>query len=161
MGLLWFRRSRRNEPKEEAQRAVEEPVSSSARQELAPLRLRGLLLLNLQPSDGRDRIEAAPPLGSRHEVITTIQGAVPGIQFSGGRGELVADDHRVTLDLGAHDPVQTAVAAAEGDAGVEMLGVLLRRAGWRAYAVRAGVFIEPDALELFALQDTRPARPHD
>jgi hypothetical protein len=156
MGLLWFRRSRRNDPKEEP--PVEEPAPA-ARQEPAPLRIRGLLLLNLQPSDGRDRIEAAPPLGSRREVVSTIQGAVPGIQFSDGRGELAAVDHRITFDLGAHDPVQAAVAAAEGDAGVEMLGALLRRTGWRAYAVRAGVFIDPDALELFALQDAPPVRP--
>jgi hypothetical protein len=39
-----------------------------------------------------------------------------------------------------------------------MLRSLLERQGWRAYAPRAGVFIEPDALDLFALPDDAP--PH-
>lgn len=152
MSLLWFRRSRRPEPKEEA------PVETAAapRQERAPLRVRGLLLLNLQPSDGTDRIENAPPLGSRLLVVSTIQAAIPGMQFQDGRGELSGSDHRFTIDLGPHDPVQAAVATAEGSAGVGMLEDLLRRAGWRAYAARAGVFIEPDGLDMFALEDAAP-----
>lgn len=153
MSLLWFRRSRRPEPKEEAP-----PVEAAAapRQERAPLRVRGLLLLNLQPSDGTDRIEHAPPLGSRLLVVSTIQAAIPGMQFQDGRGELSGSDHRFTIDLGPHDPVQAAVATAEGSAGVGMLEDLLRRAGWRAYAARAGVFIEPDGLDMFALEDAAP-----
>jgi hypothetical protein len=126
-----------------------EPV----RQARAPLSIRGLLLINLKPSDGAAEIETAPPLGSRADVIGTIRSVVPNIAFSDGRGELNATDHRMTIDLGAHDPVHAAVVAAEGDSGIELLRALLERARWRAYAPRAGVFFEPDALDLFALPD--------
>ena len=43
--------------------------------------------------------------------------------------------------------------AAEGDEGVELLRTILERERWRVYAPRAGVFIEPDGLDLFALPD--------
>jgi hypothetical protein len=160
MSLLWFRKSRRPEAKADAPAAAES-VAPAPRQARAPLRIRGLLLLNLQPADGIDRIENAPPLGTRLRVVSTIQAAIPGMQFEDGRGELAGADHRFTIDLGPHDPVQAAVATAEGSAAVGMLEDLLRRAGWRAYAARAGVFIEPDGLDLFALQDAAPrhARP--
>jgi len=62
-----------------------------------------------------------------------------------GKGELSGADYRLSLDLGRHPQVHAAVAAAEGDAGIEMLRALLERGGWRAYAPRANVFIEPDA----------------
>jgi hypothetical protein len=48
------------------------------------------------------------------------------------------------------------VAAVEGDTGLELLRTLLQHQGWRAYAPKAGVFIEPDALDLFALPDDSP-----
>jgi hypothetical protein len=151
MGLSWFRRSRRNDAKPKPEPAAEMPVSS--RQVRAPLRIRGLLLLNLQPADGTAHIETAPPLGSRARVIGAIEAVVPGIRFTDGHGELTGEGHHVTLDLGADDPVHALVAAAEGDGGLEILIALLRETGWRAYAPRSGVFIEPDALDLFALPD--------
>jgi hypothetical protein len=149
MSLLWFRRSRRTQAKEqpEAVSTAAEPV----RQARAALQIRGLLLVNLKPSQGAAEIETAPPLGSRAEVIGTIRSIAPDIDFANGRGELSATDHKVTIDLGDHDPVHAAVVAAEGDSGIEVLRALLERARWRAYAPRAGVFIEPDALDLFAL----------
>lgn len=155
MSLLWFRKSKRPEAKEDAPPAAE-AAAPAPRQERAPLRIRGLLLLNLQASDGTDKIEAAPPLGPRLRVLSTIQAAIPGMQFTDTRGELAGTDYRFTIDLGSHEPVQAAVVTAEGSAAVGMLEDLLRRAGWRAYAARAGVFIEPDGLDLFALQDAVP-----
>jgi hypothetical protein len=155
MGLSWFRRSRRNDAKQAS--AVDMPALS--RQARAPLRIRGLLVLNLQPADGIAQIETAPPLGSRAGVIDAIAAVVPGIRFTDGHGELAGEGHHVTLDLGAGDPVHALVAAAEGDGGIEMLIALLRQTGWRAYAPRAGVFIEPDALDLFALPDGAPPAP--
>jgi hypothetical protein len=118
-----------------------------------------LLLLNLHPSDGMTEIETSPPLGSRARVIGAVRTAVPGIQFTDGRGELTGDDHRVTIDLGADDPVRAIVAGAEGDNGIEMVMALLQQTGWRAYAPRAGVFVPADGLFLFALADPNvPAR---
>ncbi len=60
------------------------------------------------------------------------------------------------LDIGSHTQVHAAVASAEGDTAIELLRSVLEREGWRAYAPRAGVFIEPDALDLFALPDDAP-----
>ena len=150
MGLLWFRRSRSKEAKQEPE-APQSPVPAQTR---VPLRLRGLLLLNLKPSDGVDEIENAPPLGDRETVISSVQSLVPGIWFDAeGKGEVEGTDHRLSLDLGRHPQVHAAVASAEGDAAIEMLRGLLARKGWRAYAPRANVFIEPDALDLFALPE--------
>ena len=150
MGLLWFRRSRGKEAKQEPEA---QPVAAPS-QARVPLKLRGLLLLKLKPSDGIDQIEYAPPLGDRDSVVRALESWVPGISFDAeGKGELAGSDYRLSLDLGRHPQVHAAVAAAEGDAAIEMLRALLERGGWRAYAPRANVFIEPDALDLFALPE--------
>ena len=147
MSLLWFRRSRKGEPKTPQQAAPPE-------QHRAPLRIRGLLLLNLGPADGTEQIENAPPLGNREQVVRSVAAAAPGITFdAAGRGELRGSDHHITIDLGRDDLVHAVVASAEGPVGIEALRRLLQREGWRAYAPRVGVFIEPDALDLFALPD--------
>ena len=152
MGLLWFGRSKRKAAERERE-AEAEPIAP-AKQARVPVRLRGLLLLNLEPADGPERIETAPPLGRRSEVIEAIRDAIPGIAFDErGRGEMAADDHRVSIDLGREDPVATAVVNAEGDEGLERLRAIVERQRWRVYAPRAGVFIEPDGLDLFALPD--------
>ena len=65
MGLLWFRRSRGKDTKPEPEVQVEAPRF----QQRVPLKLRGLLLLKLEPGDGLDQIEQAPPLGPREDVI--------------------------------------------------------------------------------------------
>ena len=154
MGLLWFRRSKK-EAKKEPQ--PEPQPAAPAHQSRVPLRLRGLLLLKLRPEDGLEQIETAPPLGAREHVIEALQAWVPGIAFNPeGKGELTAADHRVSIDVGPHAEVHAAVAEAEGDTGIELLKAVLEREGWRAYAPRAGVFIEPDALDLFALPDDAP-----
>jgi hypothetical protein len=153
MGLLWFRRSRGKETKQEP----EAQPSATQVQSRVPLRLRGLLLLNLKPTDGLDQIETAPPLGSREDVISVLQGWIPGISFdTEGKGEVSGADHRLTIDVGRHRDVHAAVASAEGDAAIELLRSVLEREGWRVYAPKAGVFIEPDALDLFALPDDGP-----
>ena len=155
MGLLWFRRGRAKEAKVEP----EPQAPPAAVQARVPLRLRGLLLLNLRPDDGLDAIETAPPLGNTADVIAACHEAAPGIIFSGeGKGLLSGNDHRLTLDLGPGPVVHAVVAEAEGDTALEVLRSLLERQGWRAYAPRAGVFIEGDALDLFALPDDAP--PH-
>src|SRR5215204_1048261 len=154
MGLLWFRRSRDKETKSEAEVQSDAPQQFQAR---VPLKLRGLLLLKLKPSDGLDQIEKAPPLGPREDVISALQDWIPGISFDAyGKGEVSAPDHRLALDIGSHAQVHAVVASAEGDTALELLRSVLEREGWRAYAPKAGVFIEPDALDLFALPDDGP-----
>lgn len=157
MGLLWFRRSRGNakQPDPVDLPSADPPLDAPAapRQLAAPLRIRGLLLLNLKPTDGAADIEYAPPLGSRARVTETIRDIVPGIRFTEALGELKSESHSITLDLGSQDPVHAIVAEAEGDPGIELLRVLLERTRWRAYVPRTGVFIEPDAIDIFALPD--------
>jgi hypothetical protein len=152
----WFRRSRENDPPPEAipDGAAGPPAQARPRQQRPPLHIRNLLLLNLRPQDGIEQIETAPPLGSRAAVVGTIHAVAPGIRFDGDRGELAGEDFRITIDLGAEDPVRAAVAAADGDAGIEILRALLERSRWRAYAPKSGVFIGADAIDLFALPQT-------
>jgi len=150
MGLLWFRRSKAKETEDVAA----QPVPVAPGQARVPLRLRGLLLLNLGPSDGPEQIEKAPPLGGRDEVIVALQALAPDITFDAdGRAEYRRDNYRLSIDLGRGDPVPAAVAAAEGDTAVDLLRLLMERQGWRAYVPKAGVFVEPDALDLFGLSD--------
>jgi hypothetical protein len=151
MGLLWFRRSKAKEMEDVA---PHHPAPPAPRQARVPLRLRGLLLLNLQPSDGPEQIEKAPPLGRRDEVIAALQAVAPGIAFDAdGRADYRQHDYRLSIDLGRGSPVHAAVATAEGDAAVDLLRLLMERKGWRAYVPKAGVFVEPDALDLFGLSD--------
>jgi hypothetical protein len=163
MGLLWFRRSKKD-GQHEADSAPEPaapfaliapaPPPHPRAQTRGPLRLRGLLLLNLAPTDGLEQIEKAPPLGRRDEVIARLRDVVPGMTFDAdGRGEFRSNDCRLTLDLGRGNLVDAAVAAADGDEAVELLRSVMERQRWRAYAPRAGVFIEPDALDLFGMSD--------
>jgi hypothetical protein len=164
MGLLWFRRSKKETPPVAEAPPAETasvpppgeppPGAAPSGQVRVPLRLRGLLLLNLKPGDGLEQIENAPPLGRRDEVIMALQGVAPGMSFDAdGKADYIEPDYRLTIDLGRGNPVHTAVAAAEGDTAVELLRAVMQREGWRAYAPKAGVFVEPDALDLFGLSD--------
>jgi hypothetical protein len=120
-------------------------------------RIRGLLILNLGPSAGLEHIEDAPALGPRAEVIERVKRAVPGLEFSGtGRGHMAGIDHEVRIEIGLADPTPTAVAAASGTAGIDLLQQLLVATGWRAYAARTGSFLAADELHRAA-----SATPHD
>jgi hypothetical protein len=147
MGSSWFQRSSSGKTRPEA--AVPEPPAKPAAA-TGPLRVRNLLLLNLQPAEDAAAIETAPPLGSRAGVVSTIRAAATDIEFSGSRGEIVAADYGFSIDLGPEDPVLAAVVQAEGARGIEILRALLGHARWRAYAPRSGVFVEPQTLEKFA-----------
>ena len=168
MGLLWFRRSRKDgqhepEPAEAAppSPSIAPPPPPQARPHgRGPLRLRGLLLLNLGPADGLEQIEKAPPLGHRDEIKARLRTVAPDMAFDAdGRGEFRSSDCRLTVDLGRGHLVHAAVAAAEGDAAVDLLRSIMAQERWRAYAPRAGVFIEPDALDLFAMSDEIRSNP--
>jgi hypothetical protein len=152
MAFRWFGRPK---PEEKKQEVVDYTSALRAPQQTrVPLRLRGLLLLKLQPTDGIGQIENAPPLGSREDVVEAIRAITPGMQFNEeGRGVLTGGDYRLILDLGRDHAVYGVVAEAEGDAGLEFLRSIVERQGWRIYAPKAGVFIEPNALDLFALPD--------
>jgi hypothetical protein len=109
------------------------------------LRVRGLLLLNLPLSAGLEDIERAPPLGTRDEVLDRLREMLPGLEFTdAGRGHVLGPDHEVRIDIGTADPTPTAVAAASGTRGIDMLYRLLVRTGWRAYAARTGSFLSAD-----------------
>lgn len=150
MGLLWFRRSKAKD----VAHVAPAPLPAAPSRPRVPLRVRGLLLLNLQPNDGPEQIETAPPLGRRDQLTAALQNAMPGMTFDAeGRGELREPDCRLLIDLGRGALVHTAVVAAEGDAAVDLLRSIMERARWRAYVPKAGVFVEPDALDLFALTD--------
>ena len=97
MGLLWFRRSKAKETEE-----VPPTVPAAPGPARVPLRLRGLLLLNLRPSDGPEHIEKAPPLGGRDEVIVALQALAPGITFdANGRAEYRKGLESILRDLPA------------------------------------------------------------
>jgi hypothetical protein len=155
MGLLWFRRSRGKDKETKPEPEVQ-PAAPQFQARL-PVTVRGLLLLKLKATDGLEQIEGAPPLGPRETVISALQDWIPGISFDEqGKGEVAAADHRLALDIGPHAQVHAAVASAEGNTAIELLRGVLEREGWRAYAPKAGVFIEPDGLDLFALPDDAP-----
>ena len=112
MGLLWFRRSKAKatppvpaappaEPAFAPPPAAPPRAAAASGQVRVPLRLRGLLLLNLKPADGVEQIEKAPPLGRRDEVIMALQGVAPGISFDAdGKADYIETDYRLTIDLG-------------------------------------------------------------
>jgi hypothetical protein len=105
------------------------------------------MLLNLGPADGLPQIEDAPPLGERAAVMDRVRAVIPGIEFDArGRGVFNGEHSTVTIDLGPDDPVQTAVAAAEGADGLAALRQLLDISGWRAYSPKSGAFVDAEAL---------------
>jgi hypothetical protein len=112
-------------------------------------RLPQLLLLALDVSAGPEAIESAPPLGSRAEVAAILHGVIPDLDISASP-ILVRADGSVRIDLGARDPVPTAVLIANGEAGVALVKEVLLMTGWRAFAPKTGLFISVDDLDALA-----------
>jgi len=120
-----------------------EPVLATETVVTAPVRLRGLLLLNLAPGANAADIEYAPPLGNRDEVIERIAQAIGGIQFDArGRGVLRVPEVAAIIDVGRAEVVSSATAGAEGAAGAAAIARLLAETGWRAYVPIEGRFLE-------------------
>ena len=114
---------------------------------LEPVRVRGLLLLNLRPEDGPEHIEYAAPLGTREETIRQISRVLDGIHFDArGRGQLNTARFAVIVDIGPGEPVSSAVAGADGPGGAEAVRRLMIETGWRAYVPITGRFMNPDEL---------------
>jgi hypothetical protein len=112
-----------------------------------PVTLPKLLLLNLDVSSGPDAVESAPPLGTRAEVEAILCGVIPDLNVGRTERVLARPDDSVRLDLGAHDPIATAVVEARGAAGVALVKEVLLMTGWRAFAPKTGLFVTPDDLE--------------
>ena len=96
--IVLFRKGRRTEPDLVP---AAEPVLATEPVVTTPVRLRGLLLLNLAPGANAADIEYAPPLGNRDEVIERIAQAIGGIQFDArGRGVLRVPEVAAIIDVG-------------------------------------------------------------
>ena len=115
-----------------------------------PVSLPRLLLLALDVSSGPEAIETAPPLGSRAEVVAILRGVIPDLAFEPTRIVLSRPDGSVSVDLGPHDPVPTAVLEARGEAGAALVREVLIMTGWRAFAPKTGLFVSVDDLEALA-----------
>jgi hypothetical protein len=141
VAALAWRRSAGRSVRRASLRAARSPAPG------ADVRVRGLLLLNLGPDDGRHAIEYAPPLGSRDDVVRQISAAIPGLQFDArGRGVRRTSDGAVIVAIGTADPVASAIAGADGASGADAIGRLMVETGWRAYVPVAGCFAAPDDL---------------
>jgi hypothetical protein len=129
--------------------------------------LPGLLLLNLDVAAGPEAIEAAPPLGSRGDVVAILCGVITDLQVDAAQRVLKRPDQSVRIDLGTDDDVQTAVVQTRGEAGVALVKEVLDMTGWRAFAPKTGLFVTAaDLAALAALaheetSDRPPAKPDD
>lgn len=113
-----------------------------------PSSFRGLMLLNLPPSATAAMIENAPPLGTREQVVEKLRAAMPGAAPDArSRVVFVRPDCSVAIDLGAGEPVATAVVDADGIGARAMLRGILEATGWRLFVPRRGVFFDPDHLD--------------
>ena len=110
----------------------------------ASARIRGLMLLNLPSGAGPEDVEAAPPIGTRAQVLEMLWPSMPGIHPD-ARGRCVSrqPDHAITIDLGPGESVATVVIDAEGEGAMSAVRALLLRTGWKAFSPRLGRFIEP------------------
>jgi hypothetical protein len=109
-----------------------------------------LLLLNLNVSDGPEAIEGAPPLGTRDDVVAILHGLIPDLHGDESGRVLSRHDRSIKLDLGVHDPVQTVVVEARGEAGAALVKEVLTMTGWRAFAPKTGLFVTADELDALA-----------
>jgi hypothetical protein len=113
-----------------------------------PLKLRGLMLLNLPRNAGVEAIEVAPPLGNRADVVRKLEETLPdlGIDDS-GRGTFNRPDCTISVALGTSEPVATAVLDAQGEGALTRIRALLEATGWRVFAPRRGVFVDAGQLQ--------------
>jgi hypothetical protein len=109
------------------------------------VRLPRLLLLNLDVSSGPESIETAPALGVRRDVIAILCGAIPDLVVD-DTGRVLSREDSIRIDIGAGDPVPTAVVDARGEAGVALVKEVLLITGWRAFAPKTGLFVTVDEL---------------
>ena len=104
-----------------------------------------LLLLSLDPAAGPEAIEAAPALGARRDVVAILRGVIPDLELD-DRGHVLSRSDSLRIDLGADDPVPTAVVDARGEAGAALVKEVLLMTGWRAFAPKTGLFVTIDDL---------------
>jgi hypothetical protein len=104
-----------------------------------------MLLLNLSVTAGPESIEMAPALGARRDVVAMLCGVIPDLTVDGA-GRLLSRPDSIRIDLGAQDPVATAVVDARGEAGAALVKEVLLMTGWRAFAPKTGLFVTIDEL---------------
>lgn len=105
-----------------------------------------LLLLDLAATAGPDAVESAPPLGARRDVAARLAGVIPDVHVDAAGRVLSRVDGSIAVDLGAQDPVATAIVDARGEAGVALVREILLLTGWRAFAPKTGLFVTIDEL---------------
>lgn len=136
----------------------ERPHRSSAHG--STVTLPRLLLLALDVTAGPDAVEEAPPLGSRRDVIARLHAIIPDAHADVAHRRLSRGDESITVDLGAADPIVTAIVDARGEAGVALVKEILLMTGWRAFAPSTGLFVTIDdlnALAALAAEDRQKA----
>jgi hypothetical protein len=163
VALIPSRGKQRTRAREGTSRTSDEDTvaASNARPHVFPapapaVTLPRLMLLDLDVTAGPDAIETAPPLGSRHEVIARITGAIPDVRVNAAGRVLSRADDSIVMDLGRDDPVATAIVDARGEAGVALVKEVLLVTGWRAFAPKTGLFVtieELSALGALAAED--------
>lgn len=123
-------------------------VAVSPARGIAGPRVSGVLLLNLQPLEGREAIERAPPLGPRDEVEAAIARAIAGMKFdAAGRGLAASDTGSVSIDLGPGPVAFTAVLEGRGPDVHRAMRAIVADTGWRLYQPKRGTFLEPADLD--------------
>lgn len=102
------------------------------------------LLLNLPREADVFRIEGAPPLGAREDVLAAVARALQGVEFdAGGTGVFTRPGYTLRVTCEPGDPVPTAVVRAHGDGGALLaLRRLTAKTGWRLFIPRRNAFLD-------------------
>jgi hypothetical protein len=147
LAVAFFRRSRRApHVAVEGDPAVLDAPADSGVAPHSP-RIPPVMLLNLAPTSGPADLEAAPPLGSRNDVLQRIKAILGHIGAApDGRVNLQGPNWALTLDVGREDPVWTVTVDARGDESADVLARLVRETGWRIFMPKLGKFVDSSAL---------------